>query len=77
MSAGELMAQRAHDYVRAGDYRMGYLAMCEAYGKLAAALQDVADAEAIPNDAVAFVWCREVARAALAQASSDAAEKGL
>lgn len=32
-----------------------------------AALQDIADAEAIPNDAVAFLWCREVARAALSR----------
>lgn len=30
-----------------------------------AALRDIAEAEAIPNDAVAFVWCRDVARAAL------------
>lgn len=36
-----------------------------------AALQDIADAEAIPNDAVAFVWCREVARTALAAPTAE------
>jgi len=35
--------------------------------KMRAALRDIAEAEAIPNDAVAFVWCRDVARAALAK----------
>jgi len=30
-----------------------------------AALQDIADAEAIPNDAEAFLFCRDIARAAL------------
>ncbi|MDY7525532.1 hypothetical protein [Sphingomonas sp. 10B4] len=39
-----------------------------------AALQDIADAEAIPNDAVAFVWCRDVARVALATASKEGGE---
>ncbi|MGW8134217.1 hypothetical protein ACWGNZ_01070 [Sphingomonas zeae] len=33
--AGEV-AEEAHAAVRDGDYRMGYLRMCEAYGKLAA-----------------------------------------
>jgi hypothetical protein len=33
--------------------------------KLRRALQDIAEAEPIPNDAVAFVWCRKVALAAL------------
>ncbi len=33
--AGEVVEQ-AHAAVRNGDYRMGYLRMCEAYGKLAA-----------------------------------------
>lgn len=37
----------------------------KADAKLKAALQDIAGAEAIPNDAVAFVWCRDLARAAL------------
>jgi hypothetical protein len=36
-----------------------------------AALRDIAEAEAIPNDAVAFVWCRDVARTAL-KANGDA-----
>lgn len=33
--AGEV-AEQAYAAVRSGDYRMGYLRMCEAYGKLAA-----------------------------------------
>jgi hypothetical protein len=39
------------------------------------ALQDIAEAEAIPNDAVAFVWCRNVAREVLS-ASSPSSEQG-
>ena len=35
----EQIATKAHDLVRSGDYRMGYLTMCEAYGKLAALTQ--------------------------------------
>lgn len=32
----EALAIQAHDHVRAGDHRMGYFKMCEAYGKLLA-----------------------------------------
>ncbi len=32
----EAIIEQAHAAVRDGDYRMGYLRMCEAYGKLAA-----------------------------------------
>lgn len=41
-----------------------------------AALQDIAEAEAIPNDAVAFVWCRSVALAALAPAEIAPGREG-
>ncbi|MFV3561758.1 hypothetical protein ACNJFJ_21655, partial [Mycobacterium tuberculosis] len=32
----EAVVEQAHDAVRNGDHRMGYLRMCEAYGMLAA-----------------------------------------
>lgn len=38
---------------------------------LRSALQDIADAESIPNDADAFVWCRDVARDAIATARQE------
>lgn len=42
--------------------------------RMRAALQDIAEAEAIPNDAAAFVWCRDVARAALLPRQPDQGE---
>ena len=36
VAQAEGVVQQAHDHVKKGDHRMGYLAMCEAYGKLAA-----------------------------------------
>lgn len=45
--------------------------LAEQRSDLLAALRDIAEAEAIPNDAVAFVWCRDVARAAIKTALGE------
>jgi hypothetical protein len=70
MSGDHEPTQWDRDFAAAIDARAGGWQQEQA-SRMRAALQDIADAEPIPNDAVAFVWCRNVALAALTQPSGE------